>query len=94
MFTAYHVKVHDDDVDSPVIEQPPIASEVHLFRERNFINKKHLQSFESPKFEAPPPLPTNNPLTVAMTSDDLDAWLGSDDQSPKSTNTVRIFNVI
>lgn len=69
---AYHVKVHDDDVDSPVIEQPPIASE----------------SFESPKFEAPPPLPTNNPLTVAMTSDDLDAWLGSDDQSPKSTNTV------
>ncbi|KAF1747303.1 hypothetical protein GCK72_023765 [Caenorhabditis remanei] len=68
---AYHVKVYDDDVDSPVTEQPTAA----------------MESFGSPIVQTPLS-DVVNPMTVAMTSDDLDAWLGSDDHSPKSVATV------
>ncbi|CAL2049468.1 unnamed protein product [Caenorhabditis brenneri] len=68
---AYHVKVHDDDVDSPVKDQATPVTE----------------SFTSPVSETFSTTPIN-PVTLAMTSDDLDAWLGSDDYSPKSSVTV------
>uniref|UniRef100_A0A1I7T0R8 Rab-like protein 6 n=1 Tax=Caenorhabditis tropicalis TaxID=1561998 RepID=A0A1I7T0R8_9PELO len=68
---AYHVKIHNDDVDSPTKEQPPIVTPNH----------------DSVTTEFTPSTPMN-PVTLAMTSDDLDAWLGSNDHSPKSTTTV------
>ena len=48
------------------------------------------QSFGSPIVQTPLS-DVVNPMTVAMTSDDLDAWLGSDDHSPKSVATVSFY---
>ncbi|UMM40238.1 hypothetical protein L5515_016945 [Caenorhabditis briggsae] len=82
---AYHVKVHEDDVDSPVKETPAIE-ESEVLGEQSDIKEQNFQScYESPMRETPPDFVTS-PVTVAMTSDDLDAWLGSEDHSPKSTS--------
>uniref|UniRef100_A0A8R1DUX8 Rab-like protein 6 n=1 Tax=Caenorhabditis japonica TaxID=281687 RepID=A0A8R1DUX8_CAEJA len=68
---AYHLKVNEDDVDSPVIEpSPPIRDDPPP---------------KSPKVMDAPMV--TNPVAVAMSSDDLDAWLGPDDHSPKSSKS-------
>ncbi|PIC16703.1 hypothetical protein B9Z55_023217 [Caenorhabditis nigoni] len=81
---AYHVKVHEDDVDSPIKEPPAIEPEV--LGTQSDIKEQDFQScYESPLRETPPEI-VASPVTVAMTSDDLDAWLGSEDHSPKSSS--------
>lgn len=74
-FPAFHMKVHDDDIDSPMKELPPQISEPS----------------ETPKF-VDSPIEVKTTTALAMTSDDLDAWLGSDDHSPKSVSTVSYLN--